>query len=305
MKIGLIGLGRMGAIIAGRIINAGHTVIGFDPNLKAQESAQQRGALIATSIEHVAQEARIIWLMVPAGKPVDTTLETLEPHLQPGDIIIDGGNSKFETTIERAQRLATKNIAYLDCGTSGGLFGEEIGFSLMIGGDKKAFATVEPIFKAVAAQEGYALMGTSGAGHYVKMIHNGIEYSMLQSYAEGFALLKQGHYKNLDLAKISEVWTNGGVIRSFILELCTNIFKEDQNFDEISGEVGENLTGRWTLEEAKKAGVAMDLLERSLTIRAWSRQTGGNYATKIIALLRNQFGGHDVKTAAHDAEKKD
>lgn len=305
MKVGLIGLGRMGAIIAGRIIQGGHTVVGFDPNLKAQEAAAQRGTLIAQSIEQIAHDARIIWLMLPAGKIVDTTIEALEPYLQPGDIIIDGGNSKFETTIARAEELARKDIAYLDCGTSGGLFGEEIGFSLMIGGDKTAFEKAEPIFKAVATKGGYALLGTSGAGHYVKMIHNGIEYSMLQSYAEGFALLKQGHYKNLDLAKISEVWTHGGVIRSFILELCTNIFKEDQNLDEISGEIGENLTGRWTLEEAKKEGVAMDLLERSLTIRAWSRQTGGNYTTKIIAMLRNQFGGHDVKTAPHHEEKKD
>lgn len=305
MKIGLIGLGRMGAIIAGRIVQAGHTVIGFDPNLKAQETAQQHGATIAESIEHIAQESRIIWLMVPAGKPVDATIETLEPHLQAGDIIIDGGNSKFENTIERAERLAAKNITYLDCGTSGGLFGEEVGFSLMIGGDKTAFEKVEPIFKAVAAPGGYALMGSPGAGHYVKMIHNGIEYSMLQAYAEGFALIKQGHYKNLDLAKISDVWNNGGVIRSFILELCTNVFQEDQSLDRISGEIGENLTGRWTIEEAKKQGIAMDLLERSLTIRAWSRQTGGNYTTKIIAMLRNQFGGHDVKTVPQDHEKKD
>lgn len=295
MKIGVLGLGRMGAIIVKRLLEAGHEVVGFDPNVKAQEEAQDKGAAIAESLEDIAQKARVLWLMIPAGKAVEAALEKLEPHLQEDDIMIDGGNSLYEDTIKRHDKLAEKKVYYLDCGTSGGLFGEKIGFSLMIGGDKEAFEKVEDIFKAVAAPDGYGYFGRSGAGHYVKMIHNGIEYSMLQAYAEGFDLLRHGHYKRLDLANVAKVWNNGGVVRSFLLELCKNVFEKDQNFEDISGEIGENLTGRWAIEEAKKQGIAMDLLERSLHQRAWSRQTGGNYATKIIAMLRNQFGGHEVK----------
>lgn len=300
MKIGLIGLGRMGNSIAYRLINAGHEVIGFDPNVKAQEEATKYGATIAQDYEQLLKQARITWFMVPAGKAVDATIEKLTPHLQAGDIVVDGGNSLFSSTILRGKKLAEANVHYLDCGTSGGILGKETGFSLMIGGEQEIFERVKPIFEAIAAPNGFGYMGPSGAGHYVKMIHNGIEYSVLQAYAEGIHLLKKGHYKNLDLASITKVWSHGSVIKSLILDLAHEVLVKDQEFEDISGEIAENFTGRWTLEEALKQGIAMDLLERSLHKRTWSRQTGGNYATKLIAMLRNKFGGHEVKKATKD-----
>ena len=285
----------MGLIIAERLLKAGHEVCGFDLSEPSQKKAQELGVDVAESLEKLAKKTRKFWLMIPAGDPVDRVLETLSEFLQPGDIIIDGGNSYFQNTIKRYKMLAEKNVLYMDCGTSGGVKGKEIGFSLMIGGDKETFETIEPLFKAIAAPDGYGYMGPSGAGHYVKMIHNGIEYSLLQAYAEGLHLLKDGHYKDLDFEKITNVWENGSVIRSWIVELLHDIFSRDQKLEDISGEIGENMTGRWTMDEAEKQNIAMDLLKRSLEVRKESRKSGGNYATKIIAMLRNAFGGHEVK----------
>ncbi len=205
MKIGMIGLGRMGNAIATRLSIAGHTVFGFDPNIQARKFAQEEGIKTVTTLEDLAKEVRIFWLMVPAGDIVDTTIARLLPNLQKGDTIIDGGNSKFSDSVARAKSLQEKEINFVDCGTSGGVPAKKDGFSLMIGGDKKVFKKIEPIFKAVAAPQGYAYMGPSGAGHYVKMVHNGIEYGLLQAYAEGFHLLKNGAYKKLDLEKITNV----------------------------------------------------------------------------------------------------
>lgn len=295
MNIAVIGLGRMGSILVERLIKAGHTVIGYDPNIKAQEQAQEAGAAIVKNLEDLSQHANVFWLMVPAGRVFESTFEKLETMVRPHDIVIDGGNSNFEQSIGRANILADKQCFFLDCGTSGGIRAREHGFCLMVGGDHTAYRKIEPLLKAAACSGGYGYVGPSGAGHYVKMVHNGIEYSLLQSYAEGLNLLRHGHYKELDLAALTHLWNHGSIIRSFILELTQEVLAEDQKLDTISGEVGENLTGRWTLEEAKKQSVSMDLLERSLMIRAWSRQTGGNYATKIVAMLRNKFGGHDIK----------
>ncbi|MBX9831185.1 decarboxylating 6-phosphogluconate dehydrogenase [Candidatus Babeliales bacterium] len=295
MNVGMIGLGRMGQGIAARLIKAGHSIVGFDPTPQAQEDAQQIGVTIAATLEHLAQSVRIFWLMIPAGQLIDTTIAQLLPHLQPEDCIVDGGNSLFHDSIRRAAMLAEKNIHFLDCGTSGGLAGRDLGYSLMIGGNSDIFKKIEPIFKAIATHNGYGLVGGAGAGHYVKMVHNGIEYSLLQAYAEGFHLLKSGHYQNLDLEQISNIWMNGSIIRSWILTLAHNVFEHDQNFENISGHVGENQTGRWTLDEAAKQNIPMTLLEDALKIRAWSRETGGNYATKVVAMLRNQFGGHTTK----------
>lgn len=297
MKIGIIGLGKMGNIIAERVIKGGYEVFGYDSNVKAQEDAQALGVTILPDIVQMPQYVRVIWIMVPTGKPLDAVIEKLIPICQKDDIIIDGGNSLFTETIVRHDDCARKGIHYLDCGTSGGVQAREHGFSLMIGGEKPVFEKIKDLFRVIAAPEGYAFVGPSGSGHYVKTIHNGIEYSMLQAYAEGFHLLKQGHYKNLDLAAISNVWRHGSVVRSWILELLHEVLAEDQNLDSFSGEIGENLTGRWAMDEAKKQGISMDLLERSLFIRGQSRQTGGNYATKLVALLRNKFGGHPVKKA--------
>lgn len=300
MKICIIGLGRMGLSIAHRLLAAGHSVIGYDPSETSQKTAQELGVTIIKSLEAAAQQSSIFWLMLPAGEIIDTTLETLQSLVKPCSIFIDGGNSNFHDTMRRNEMLSKQNLHFIDCGTSGGLHGRDTGFSLMIGGDKNIFNKIEDIFKAVASPEGYAYLGPSGAGHYVKMVHNGIEYALLQSYAEGLNVLKNGAYKNLDLASVTKVWENGSIIRSWINALLQDILKKDQNLTEISGAIDENKTGRWTLDEAEKHNIPVDLIKKSLEIRTWSRETGGNYATKIVAMLRNAFGGHTL----HKEEKK-
>jgi len=295
MKVGIIGLGKMGNAIAYRLLQGGHEVVGFDLNEDALRSAQQVGVEAVDSIQDVAKKSLVIWLMVPVGEAVDSTIAKLIGGVQKEIIVIDGGNSNFEDSIKRYEHLKKEGICFLDCGTSGGLHGREFGFSLVIGGDKRAYEKIIPILKSIAAVDGFAYMGESGSGHYVKMVHNAIEYGLLQAYAEGFHLLKEGQYKNLDLEKISSVWMNGSIIRSWILQLLHQVFAEKKDFTKIIGEIAEGGTGRWAVEEAKKQGISVRVLEESLHIREWSRQTGGNFATKIVALLRNKFGGHDVK----------
>jgi 6-phosphogluconate dehydrogenase len=295
MKIGLIGLGRMGIAIAHRLIHAQHDVIGFDQSSTARSDAQKIGVSCAKSIQDVALQARVIWLMVPAGKIIDDVLSNLSPKLLPNDVIIDGGNSFFKNSVDRAQMLATKNIFLLDCGTSGGLHGKKNGFSLMIGGDKEIYEKMIPIFEAIAAPSGYIYVGPSGSGHFVKMVHNGIEYGMLQAYAEGFQVLKEGPYKNLNLTQIAEVWNHGAIIRSWILELAQQIFARDQELKDINGAIGENLTGAWMVKTAHELKIPVRVIEHAQHIREWSRETGGNYATKVVAMLRHEFGGHEVK----------
>ncbi|MFC1842591.1 phosphogluconate dehydrogenase (NAD(+)-dependent, decarboxylating) [Candidatus Dependentiae bacterium] len=299
MKLGIIGLGRMGNAIAYRAINGGFKVAGFDIDKEALAKAEEIGVETVDDIADLAERADVIWLMVPVGDLVDAIIEKLMPHLSSGDIIVDGGNSNYKDSIKRAEKLKAHGIYFLDCGTSGGLHGREVGFSLMVGGEKKAYSKIIPLLEAIAAKDGFGYMGRSGAGHYVKMIHNGIEYGLLQAYAEGFQLLKEGKYENLDLEKISKVWMHGSVIRSFILELVHEIYQEKIDFSKIVGEIQEGGTGKWTVKEAKEQNVSVPVIEKSLEIRAWSResaqQAGGNYATKLVALLRNKFGGHKVK----------
>ncbi|KKQ33570.1 MAG: 6-phosphogluconate dehydrogenase (Decarboxylating) [candidate division TM6 bacterium GW2011_GWF2_37_49] len=295
MKICVIGLGRMGHAVAFRLISGGHEVWGFDTDSNNLKLASGIGVKVVFAVQELAQHASIFWLMIPAGDAVDSVINQLINVLKPGDILVDGGNSHFHDSVRRYKMLKEKQINFVDCGTSGGVQGKELGFSLMIGCDKNVFDKLEPIFKVLATSGGYAYMGPAGAGHYVKMVHNGIEYALLQSYAEGFHLLKEGEYKDLDLAKVCDVWNHGSIIRSWILDLSHNVFIKDQNFSDISGQIGENKTGRWTIDEAKNKYVPVDLIERALEIRALSRKTGGNYATKIVALLRNQFGGHPFK----------
>lgn len=295
MIVGIIGLGKMGLAIAHRLVLGGHEVVGFDASQDAQVKAQKEGVACADSVQAVAKNARVIWLMLPAGKIIDTVLDTLVPVLKAGDIVIDGGNSFYKDSVRRAELLAQHKILFIDCGTSGGLHGKDLGFSLMIGGSEQAFKLTEPIFKAIAAPAGYAYLGPSGAGHFVKMVHNGIEYALLQAYAEGFDVLKHGPYGNLDLEKVASVWNHGSIIRSWIGELAQNVFAKDQELETISGEIGENLTGQWTVQAAKELGVPVKVIEQALAVRAWSRETGGNYATKVVAMLRNEFGGHAVK----------
>lgn len=304
MNIGLIGLGRMGLGIGQRLVNDGHHVAGFDFSAQALARATALGITAYGELEDLARTTSTFWIMVPAGAPVDKVITTLQPHLKPGAIIIDGGNSHFSDALRRSAQLKENNIAYLDCGTSGGLHGAQTGYCLMVGGDKQAFDYIEPILKSIAAPNGYGHVGPTGAGHYVKMVHNGIEYALLQSYAEGFQLLKHGHYPELDLATLSNLWQHGSIIRSWILQLATNVLERDQSFGHISGRIGENKTGQWTIDEAHKQNVSTPMLEKALEMRAWSRESGGDYATKMVALLRHEFGGHPlVKKDGY--EKKD
>lgn len=285
----------MGSAIAHRLIKAQHTVFGFDVQQSARAALKKMGGHPLDSIKELTGQATIFWIMVPAGKPVDDLLLELLQHLSSGAIIIDGGNSKFSDSVRRAQELDAHGIEFLDCGTSGGLQGREGGFSLMIGGNKAAYETVEPLLKAIAAPQAYALVGPHGAGHYVKMVHNGIEYALLQSYAEGFQLLRDGSYKKLDLEQISGVWQRAAIIRSFILDCTHEIFKQDQHLRKISGAVGQTGMGQWTVEEAQKNNIPVTVIKDAVEIREQSQKTGGNFATKLVALLRNKFGGHAVK----------
>ena len=297
MNIGIVGLGRMGEAIANRCIEAGHEVWGYDKDADMCKAAQEIGVNVVDNIIDLAKEVRVVWLMVPAGDPVDAVIKELHLQLKAGDIVIDGGNSNYTDSMRRAKELAVHEIIFLDCGTSGGIHGRANGFCLMVGGDKNAYTKVRPLFVAIATEGGVAHVGPSGTGHYVKMIHNGIEYGLLHAYAEGFHLLREGSFKDtiLDLEEISRIWNVSSVIRSFILELAHDIFREHTTLKNISGEIAETGMGKWTVEEAQKNNIPAHVIEQSLQARAWSRETGGNYATKIVAMLRNKFGGHPVK----------
>lgn len=295
MKLAVIGLGRMGAAIALRALKAGYCVLGYDPDIAIQKELQQKGIQIHQSPEAMVVEADVIWLMVPAGKIIDETITALSDQLNESKIILDGGNSKFTDSVRRAKELALKHIAYLDCGTSGGVHGLKNGFCLMVGGDLNAYKKIEPLLKVIASEGGLAHVGPSGAGHYVKMIHNGIEYGMLQAYAEGFHLLREGDYKDLDLEQIAKLWQHGAVIRSWLLDLTHDVFKEDQNLGSIDGKIQEGGTGAWNLENAQKNHIPVPVLQASLDVRKESRETGGNFATKLIQMIRHGFGGHKVE----------
>lgn len=296
MKMGIVGLGRMGNAIAFRLLQAGHDVIGYDRDTSARDDAAGMGVSMVHDLAELASQTRIIWLMVPLDA-VDSVINDLKSHLKADDIIIDGGNSYYEDSIRRAKDLATSGIIFLDCGTSGGVVGRRGGFCLMVGGDQAAYTKVHSLLVAIAAPGGLGYVGPSGTGHYVKMVHNGIEYGLLQAYAEGFQIIKEGTFKKmgLDLEEISRIWNNGSIIRSFLLGLAHQVFQKDEELRHIIGKVSEGGTGRWTVEEAKKHHLSVPVIEHALKVRAWSREHGGDYATKLIAVLRHEFGGHEVK----------
>jgi len=297
MTVGVIGLGRMGEAVAYRLAQAGFIVFGSDPNAALKEQIESENIRFV-SLAELAKNADVVWLMVPAGSVVDQVIATLLPQAKKAAIIVDGGNSNFKDSQRRFVELAAQGFSFIDCGTSGGVHGRELGFSLMVGGDKKVYDMVEPLLHVLAAPGGYAYMGRSGAGHYIKMVHNGVEYALMQAYAEGFQLLKEGAFKNddLDLVAITQVWTNGSIIRSWLVELSHQIFVEDQKLATISGRVHESGTGAWTVEEAHREDVPVPLIEKALLLRKESRDTGGNYASKVVALMRNKFGGHAFET---------
>lgn len=298
MNIGIIGLGKMGHAIAQRVITSGEVVHGFDTDHKVRAQAKQIGVELVDAIIQLPQKTDVIWLMLPAGQLVDKVIHELLPYLQPGSIIIDGGNSYFKDSIKRAELLQKNSVYFLDCGTSGGLKGQDIGFSLMIGGKKEAYERVIPLFRAIGMTNGYSLIGPSGAGHYVKMIHNGIEYGLLQAYAEGFHIIKEGSFKqeNLNLAKITELWMHGSIIRSYLVELSHEVFNANQDLEDVSGHIAQSGMGAWTVTEADQHHIPAPVIKESLHVRTESCDPHGrNFATKIIALLRHAFGGHPIE----------
>jgi len=297
MQVGLIGLGRMGSGMTVRLLQGGHQVMVFDRSADAIAALAGKGATAASSLEDLGQKLkapRIFWLMIPAGPPVDDTIQRLSAVLSPGDIIVDGGNSNYKDSIRRAEALRSQQVEYLDCGVSGGIWGLKVGFNLMVGGNQAVFKQVEPIFQTLAPPDGYAYVGPSGAGHYAKMVHNGIEYSMLQSYAEGFEILKAAPF-GFDLVQLARLWNHGSVIRSWILELAEDAFERDPELAHIKGYVEDSGEGRWTLEEALAHAVPAPALAMSLFMRYRSRQDD-SFSAKVLAALRNEFGGHPVRT---------
>jgi 6-phosphogluconate dehydrogenase len=296
MELGMIGLGRMGANMTERLVRGGHKIITYDRSAEAIQRVVDIGALGAHSLADFVQQLslpRAIWLMVPSGDPVDQTIEQLLPSLHEGDIIIDGGNSNYKDSIRRAEKLKAHKLHFVDAGTSGGIWGLQNGYCMMVGGEKAVVSRLEPIFVTLAPKDGYLHAGPSGAGHFVKMIHNGIEYGMMQAYGEGFELLKTSQF-DLDLAKISHLWNQGSVVRSWLLELCESAFEKDPKLEAIKGYVDDSGEGRWTVIEAIDKGVAATALAHALFARFSSRQPDA-FANKVIAALRNEFGGHAVK----------
>jgi len=297
MELGVIGLGRMGRIVVDRCLDAGHDVTAFDVDEAAVADAAGAGAEPAESIPDLAASLgaeRRIWLMVPAGDPVDAALGELSEHLTGGDVVVDGGNSHFEDSIRRAETTAA---AYLDCGTSGGPAGAENGFSLMVGGPEWAYEAMTPVFDAIATgPEGHNRMGPSGAGHYVKMVHNGIEYALMEAYGEGFELLANGRY-DLDLEAVARTWSNGAVIRSWLLDLCEEAFRgEGHDLGDVADHVAGGSTGAWTVREALEQEVPVPLIYGALAERFGSRAPEeGRFARRLANRLRYGFGRHEVR----------
>ncbi|MFB6117039.1 phosphogluconate dehydrogenase (NAD(+)-dependent, decarboxylating) [Halosegnis sp.] len=294
MHLGVIGLGRMGRIVADRAVDAGHEVTAFDVSDDALAEAAEAGIEPAESIPDLAAtlgDPKYIWLMVPAGDPVDAALDELAPHLSASDVVVDGGNSHFADSERRAAETTAR---YLDCGTSGGPAGAEMGFSLMIGGPADAYEELRPVFDAVATgPAGHDRMGPAGAGHYVKMVHNGVEYALMQAYGEGFELLHEGRY-DLDLEAVARTWNNGAVIRSWLLELCEEAFREEgPNLGDVSDHVAGGSTGTWTVREALEREVAVPLIYEALGERFDSRRDG-KFSRRLANRLRYGFGRHEV-----------
>jgi 6-phosphogluconate dehydrogenase len=297
MRLAMIGLGRMGGNMSERLIKGGHEVVVFDRKPDTRQHYVSLGATEAASVAEIPTKLkgpRIVWIMVPAGKPVDETIALLLPGLSKGDVIIDGGNSNFHETMRRAAELQGKGIHFVDSGTSGGIWGLANGYCLMIGASQEAFTLCEPIFKTLAPPDGYAHMGPPGSGHYVKMIHNGIEYGMLQAYAEGYEILHASKDFKLDMHKIAAVWNHGSVVRSWLNELAERAFEKDTDLSDLRGFVEDSGEGRWTVQEAIDIDVPAPVITLSLLMRLRSRQPD-SFSAKVIAALRNEFGGHAVK----------
>lgn len=300
MQIGMIGLGKMGANMTRRLLEGGHQVVVTDLSSDAVAAAVDAGATGAdnlTSLVEKLDTPHVVWVMVPAGDPTENTLTLLAETLSAGDIVIDGGNSNYKDTIRRGEILKTRGIHLVDVGTSGGVWGLAEGYSMMVGGAKAAVDTITPIIKTLAPGEetGWGHVGPSGSGHFVKMVHNGIEYGMMQAYAEGFEIMREKTNFELDLHQIAEIWRYGSVVRSWLLDLTANALEDDQDLSAIKSWVADSGEGRWTVFEAIDLDVPAPVITLSLMARFISRQDD-SYAAKLLAAMRNQFGGHAVKS---------
>lgn len=298
MQLAMIGLGRMGGNMVRRLLDGGHQLVVYDRSPDAIRAHEQLGARGASDLPDACKQLggrRVVWIMVPAGQPVENTIDTLLPHLARGDILIDGGNSNFRDSMRRAAALHEQGIEFIDAGTSGGIWGLTVGYCLMIGASAEAFRQCEPVFKTLAPPDGYAHVGPPGAGHYVKMVHNGIEYGMLQAYAEGYEILHASKDFSLDLRAIASLWNHGSVVRSWLNELAAMAFEKDRDLAAIKGYVEDSGEGRWTVEEAMHLDVPAPVITLSLLTRFRSRQAE-SFGAKVIAALRNEFGGHAVQS---------
>ena len=299
MQIGFVGLGRMGLNMVTRLVQGGHTVVAYDRSADAVARADAAGAKGVATLETLIaglDAPRAVWVMVPSGDPTESTVSALGRLLSAGDTIVDGGNTNFHDDVRRAQALAAKRVEYVDAGTSGGIWGLQEGYCLMVGGKPDVCKRLEPIFLTLAPTDGYLHVGDHGAGHYVKMVHNGIEYGMMQAYAEGFELMHASDYK-VDLAAVAALWNHGSVVRSWLLELTARALSEDVELAALKGYVEDSGEGRWTLSEGIERGVPLPVLTAALFTRFRSREDNP-FSERMLAALRNQFGGHAVKTSS-------
>ncbi len=301
MELAMIGLGKMGLNMAARLVRGGHRVVGFARSKESVQAGMEAGAEGAYSLEEVVQKLkapRVVWVMVPAGKATDDTIEKLSNLLDQNDTVIDGGNSNYKDTIRHAELLEQKEIHFLDCGTSGGIWGLREGYSLMIGGEAEVVEKMRPIFETLAPgkDKGWGRVGPHGAGHYVKMVHNGIEYGMMEAIAEGFNIMKSKKEFDLNLHEIAEIWKYGSVVRSWLLDLTANALKDDPTLSDIEPWVADSGEGRWTVAEAIDHDIAAPVITLALQMRFVSRDDE-NYSARLLAAMRNQFGGHAVRKA--------
>lgn len=300
MELAILGLGRMGGNMARRLLKGGHRVVAWNRHPEAIREVMQDGAVGAFEKADIVKELkspRIVWFMLPAGQVTDDAIDEVAPLLAKGDIIVDGANSRWSDDKRRAPKLHAMGLRYVDAGVSGGVWGLTEGYCLMVGGDKDAYDYCASIFKTLAPLDGYGYMGPTGAGHFVKMVHNGIEYGMLQAYGEGFEILKRSEYADLDLGAISEMWRHGSVVRSWLLDLAADAFKKHGgSLADVAPYVADSGEGRWTVEAAMAEDVPAQVITLSLLARFASRQDA-SFSAKVIAALRNEFGGHEIKSA--------
>ena len=299
MRLGMVGLGRMGANMTRRLLRAGHEVVAFARTAESVEEAEADGATGAHSLEEVVGQLaprRAVWLMIPAGDPTEDAISQLAELLDPGDVVVDGGNSRYTDSIRRAELLGAKDISFLDSGTSGGVWGLDNGYCLMVGGDADAVAHLRPIFDALAPENGFAHVGPPGAGHFTKMVHNGIEYALMQAYGEGFELLDSSEF-DLDVHQIAELWNHGSVVRSWLLELAAHAFEGDPELKDVAPYIEDSGEGRWTLQHAIDNAVPVPTIATALFARFASRQDA-SFAGRVIAALRKEFGGHEIRKPA-------